>query len=113
MSNNPSREFTGQTNEVEHALSPAPGTNHRQSDRVFLSLPIRVSGIRGRGEVYVEEGQTIDISRQGSTIKVDRELFAGEIVKGQRLNGAGTERMSRVAPPLARRPGALYFALCI
>ncbi len=113
MSNNPSREFTGETNEAEHALSPAPGTNHRQSDRVFLSLPIRVSGIRGRGEVYVEEGQTIDISRQGATIKVDRELFAGEIVKVQRLNGAGKEIMARVVGRVARGSEGHLFGLAI
>src|SRR5260370_19772122 len=113
MSNNPSREFTGQTNEAEHALSPVPGTNHRQSDRVFLTIPIRVSCIRGRGEVFLEEGQTIDISRQGATIKVERELFAGEIVKVQRLNGAGKEGMARVVGRVARGSQSHWFGLTI
>src|SRR5258705_7789877 len=102
MSNNPNREFIGQTNEAEHAVSPAPGPNHRQSDRVFLTLPIRVSGIRGRGEEYVEEGHTTDISRQGATIKLEKELFTGEIVKVQRLNVAGKKVMARVFCLVAR-----------
>ena len=113
MFNNSSREFTGQTNKAEQALSPAPGTDHRQSDRVFLTLPIRVFGIRGRGEEYVEEGQTTDISRQGATIKVDRELFAGEIVKVQRLNGAGKEVLARVVGRVARGSEGHLFGLTI
>jgi len=113
MFKNPSSEFTGETNEAEHALSPAPETNHRQSDRVFLTIPIRVSCIRGRSEVFVEEGQTIDISRHGATIKVDRELFAGEIVKVHRLDGAGKEVMARVVGRVARGSEGHVFGLTI
>ena len=112
MFNNPSREFTGQTNEAD-ALSPAPETNHRQSDRVFLTLPIRISGIRGRGEEFLEEGQIIDISRQGATIKVDKELFAGEIIKVLRLDGAGKEVMARVVGRVARGSEGHSFGLTI
>jgi hypothetical protein len=113
MFKNPSSEFTLQTNEAEHTVSPAPETNHRQSDRVFLTIPIRVSCIRGRSEVFVEEGQTIDISRHGATIKVDRELFAGEIVKVQRLDGAGKEVMARVVGRVARGSEGHVFGLTI
>jgi hypothetical protein len=113
MENNQSREFTERTNEAEHAPSPAPETNHRQSDRVFLTIPIRVSGIRGRGEVFLGEGQTIDISRQGATIKVDRELFAGEVVKVQRLDGAGKEVMARIVGRVARGSEVHLFGLTI
>src|ERR1700675_803298 len=112
MFNNPSREFTGQTNEAD-ALSPAPETNHRQSDRVFLTLPIRISGIRGRGEEFLEEGRIIDISRQGATIKVDKELFAGEIIKVLRLDGAGKEVMARVVGRVARGSEGHSFGLTI
>ena len=104
MLNNQSREFTEHTNEAERALSPAPETNHRQSDRVFLTLPIRVFGSRGRGKEFVEEGQTIDISRQGAAVKVERELFAGEIIKVQRLDGVGKEVMARVVGRVASGP---------
>jgi PilZ domain len=113
MQNNQSREFTEHTNEAERDLSPAPATNHRQSDRVFLTMPIRVSCIRGRGEVFLEEGQTIDISRQGATIKVDRELFAGEIIKVQRLDGLGKEVMARVVGRVARGSEGHLFGLMI
>jgi len=95
---NQSREHTDQ---AEHALSPAQETNRRQSDRVTLTLPIRVSYVRAQGKEFLEEGQTIDISRQGATIKVDRDLFAGEIIKIQRLDGVGKEAMARVVGRVA------------
>lgn len=113
MFNDPIRECTGETNETEPGISSTRQTNHRQSDRVFLTLPIRVSGSRGRGKEFVEEGQTIDISRQGGTIKVDRELFAGEIVNVQRLDGAGKAVMARVVGRVARGPDGHVFGLMI
>src|SRR6267154_1061404 len=101
MANNPSNECGEHNAGAEHALSPTQEKNHRQSDRVYLTLPIRVSGIRGHGKDFLEEGQTIDISRQGATIKVDRDLFAGEIVKIQRLDGVGKEATARVVGRVA------------
>src|ERR1700739_2770237 len=113
MFNEPSREFAGQTNEAEHAPSPVWGTNPRQSDRVFLTIPIRVSCIRGRGEVFLEEGHTIDISRQGATIKVDREVCAGEIVRVQRLDGIRKEVMARVVGRVVRGSEGHLFGLAV
>lgn len=96
MANNPSNECGEHNAGEEHALSPTQEKNHRQSDRVFLTLSICVSGVRRNGKDFLEEGQTIDISRQGATIKVGRDLFAGEINKIQRLDGVGKEAMARV-----------------
>jgi len=96
MADNPSNECGEHNAGGEHALSPTQEKNHRQSDRVFLTLPIRISGVRGDGKDFLEEGQTIDISRQGATIKVGRDLFAGEIIKVRRLDGVGKEAMARV-----------------
>src|SRR5258708_15514600 len=96
MANNPSNECDEHNAGAEHALSPTQEKNHRQSDRVYLTLPIRVSGVRGHGKDFLEEGQTIDISRQGATIKVGRDLFAGEIIRVQRLDGVGKEAMAGV-----------------
>ncbi len=104
MASNPRDESSQCTGGAGQALSPAQERNHRKSDRVFLTLPIRVSGVRGQGKDFSEEGQTIDISRQGATIKVDRELFAGEVVKVQRLDGVGKEAMGRVVGALRGDP---------
>jgi|SRR5579859_1631041 len=96
MAINTSNECGEHNAGVEHALSPNQEKNRRQSDRVFLTLPIRVSGVRGNGRNFLEEGQTIDFSRQGATIKVGKDLFTGEIIKVQRLDGVGKEAMVRV-----------------
>ena len=101
MSKNSINQSREHTDQAEHALSPAQETNRRQSDRVTLTLPIRVSYVRAQGKEFLEEGQTIDISRQGATIKVDRDLFAGEIIKIQRLDGVGKEAMARVVGRVA------------
>src|SRR5438067_12994077 len=97
MASNPRNESSQYTGGAGQALSPVQERNHRKSDRVFLTLPIRVSGVRGQGKDFSEEGQTIDISRQGATIKVDRDLFAGEIIKIERLEPLPFCQLHRVA----------------
>jgi hypothetical protein len=111
MFNDPSREPTQQTNQAEHSLSADSEINHRQGDRVSLTLPLRISGIRGRDKEFSAEGETVDISRQGAAVKVDRELFAGEIIKVQRLDGVGKEVMALVVGCVARGPEGHVFGL--
>ena len=113
MAGNPSNESSKHIGRAEHAPSPAREKNHRQSDRVFLTLPIRVSGVRRNGQDFLEEGQTVDISRQGATIKVNRELFAGEIITVQRLDGAGKEAMARVVGRVAGGPEGPVFGVAM
>jgi hypothetical protein len=96
MSNKHSKGSGEHSGEAEHVLSPALEKNYRQSDRVVVTLRIRVSGVRGNGKDFFEDGQTVDISRQGATIKVGRELFAGEIIKVQRIDGVGEEATAQV-----------------
>ena len=98
---------------VEHAVFPALEKNQRQSDRVLLTLSIRVSGVRGQGKEFLEEGQTVDISRQGATIKVERELFAGAAIKIRRLDGIGKEAMARVVGRVGAGPEGHLFGVTV
>ncbi|PYT66336.1 MAG: hypothetical protein DMG39_27030 [Acidobacteria bacterium] len=111
MASNPRNESSQYTGGAGQALSPVQERNHRKSDRVFLTLPIRVSGVRGQGKDFSEEGQTIDISRQGATIKVDRDLFAGEIIKIERLDGVGKKATARVVGRIAGGPEGYVFGV--
>jgi hypothetical protein len=113
MANNHSNECGEHNAGAEHALSPTQEKNHRQSDRVFLTLSMRISGVRGNGKDFLEEGQTIDISRQGATIKVGRDLFAGEIIKVQRLDGVGKEALARVVGRVTGRSEGYVFGVTI
>src|SRR6266404_9210217 len=110
MANNHSDDSNGG---AERALSPSLENNHRQSDRVVLTLPIRVSGVRGNGKDFFEDGQTVDISRQGATIKVSRELFAGEIIRVQRLDGVGKEATAQVVGRVAEESEGCVFGVTI
>jgi len=94
------------------ALFPASDKNQRQSDRVFLTLPIRVSGDGKQGGNFLEEGQTVDISRQGATIVLERELYAGQMVKIQRV-GTDKEAMARVIGHTSGRSGSHLFGLVL
>jgi hypothetical protein len=111
MASNPNNARSEPTGRAEHARSPAQEKNQRQSDRVLLALPIRVSGVRGQGKELLEEGQTVDISRQGATIKVERELFAGETIKIRRLDGIGKEVMARVVGRVGAGPEGHLFGV--
>src|SRR2546430_10811688 len=64
-----------------HALFPALDKNQRLSERVFLNLPVRLSGVGKQGADFLEEGQTVDISRQGAAVMVGGELSIGQAVK--------------------------------
>lgn len=102
---------------VTNTAAPRPALfpsekNLRQSDRVFLTLPIRVSGDAGQGKKFLEEGQTVDISRQGATIMMERELFAGQIVKIERV-GVDKEAMARVVGRVTGRSGGHLFGVTL
>ena len=95
-----------------HALLPLLDKNHRLSERVFLILPVRVSGAGKQGADFVEDGQTLDVSRQGAAIMVERELSAGQIVKIQRV-AVGKEAMARIVCRIAGRFGGNLFGLVL
>jgi hypothetical protein len=90
---------------TRHTPFPAAEKNQRQGDRVFLTLPIRVSGDGKKGSDFLEEGETVDVSRHGATIMMERELFAGQIVKIQRV-GVDKAAMARVVGRITGRSGS-------
>lgn len=95
-----------------HALTSAQGKNLRQSERVVLTLPIRISGAGEYGKEFVEEGHTADVSRQGATIMVDRELRPGQNIKIQRI-GVFKEAMARVAGQIVRKAHGLLYGIVL
>jgi hypothetical protein len=94
------------------APSPCREKNHRRSDRVFLSLLIRVSGLAENGKDFFEEARTEEVSRHGAAIVVDRELAAGQNIKVQRV-GIGKEAMARVVGRIFGRSEGRLFGLAL
>jgi hypothetical protein len=68
--------------------------NLRRSDRVYLNLHVRITAAE-RGEDFLSEGQTIDVSHDGATIMVDRDLSVGQTIKVRRV-GVNKEAVARV-----------------
>ena len=95
-----------------HALFPALDKNQRLSERVFLNLPVRLSGVGKQGADFLEEGQTVDISRQGAAVMVGGELSIGQAVKIQRV-GVGKEAMARVVGRIPGGSGGNLFGLVL
>lgn len=91
---------------------PAMDKNHRESDRVFLSLHIRVTGIAEHSKDLWEEGRTVDVSRRGAAIMVNLELYAGQNIKIQRV-GLGKEAIARVVGRIAGRTEAHVFGVAL
>jgi hypothetical protein len=69
--------------------------NLRRSERVFLNLRLRVSAPVERGEDFLGEGRTIEVSQDGAAIMVDRDLGVGQTIKIRRV-GANKEALARV-----------------
>jgi len=69
--------------------------NLRRSERVFLNLRLLVSAPVEGGEDFLGEGQTIDVSHDGASIMVDRDLRVGQTIKIRRVE-ADKEALARV-----------------
>src|SRR5437016_2101219 len=112
MANYPGSESSNCANRAAYPLSPAPDKNHRESDRVFLTLPIRVSGVAEPGKDFSEEARTVDVSRQGAAIRVDRQLSAGQNIKIQRID-VGKEALARVVRSVVGRSDGHMFGVAL
>lgn len=112
MANHSSSESAENTIGAGHTPLPAVDKNLRESDRVFLSLHIRVAGITEHGKDLWEEGRTVDVSRRGAAIMVDLELHAGQNIKIQRV-GLGKESVARVVGRSVRRSEAHVFGVAL
>jgi hypothetical protein len=113
MATYPTNESTKDVIGAGHASFPAVDKNLRESDRVFLSLHIRVAGIAEHGKDLWEEARTVDVSRRGAAILVGLELYAGQNIKIQRVGPSSKEAMARVVGRIAGRSEAHVFGVAL
>lgn len=69
--------------------------NLRRGERVFVNLRIRISAAKEPGGDFLGEGQTVDVSHDGASIMVDRDLSVGQTIKVRRV-GVNKEAVARV-----------------
>ena len=94
--------------------APASATNKnlRRSERVVVSLRVRVSAPTERGEEFLGEGQTLDVGHNGAAIIVDRDLPVGQIVKIRRVGGS-KEASARVVAYYKDHPAGHVFGVAL
>ncbi len=78
---------------------------HRRSERLLLTVPIRVEGMDRDGEKFSEETRTIVISRQGARIYLKHVVAAGAMLLVAPLVGRRSA-MFRVVGPTQPLSGA-------
>jgi PilZ domain-containing protein len=74
----------------------------RRSDRLMLTVPLRVHGRDPQGKEFVEEARTVTLNRHGACIQLSRPLVPGQTVK---LNNLVSRREApfRVIGPVSPR----------
>src|SRR5215831_4424230 len=72
----------------------------RRSQRVKLSIPLRVQGVDDAGTAYECEARTVDLNRHGARIQISRPLLGGQVI---RVTNVANRREAnfRVAGPVS------------
>ena len=74
-----------QAPETGHApVTTAKGSlrevEHRRSERLLITVPIRVEGVDRDGAKFVEETRTLVVNRQGARIYLKHRVAAGAML---------------------------------
>jgi hypothetical protein len=72
----------------------------RRSQKVKLSIPLRIHGTDGAGRPYECEARTVDLNRHGARIRISRLLAAGETIRVRNVSNR-READFRVAGPVS------------
>src|SRR5579863_4830081 len=82
----------------------------RRSDRVALSIPIRVRGIDSQGQPFDEKSQTLVISRYGALIVLALPLEADQVIYIGCI-GTGRETAARVVERAGEEKGSSLYGV--
>ena len=82
----------------------------RRSDRVYLELRIQISGVDATGESFVEQSQTLVVSRHGAKI-ISRHVLVPQQPLNLRCYKTGIETLARVVGQIGRADEGYYYGL--
>lgn len=57
------------------------GAERRRSDRILLTIPLRIHGNDSKGTAFIEEARTVSLNRHGARIFIARPLRAGDVLR--------------------------------
>src|SRR5579872_4009870 len=89
--------------ETSHApVTTAKGSlreiEHRRSERLLITVPIRVEGVDRNGAKFNEETRTLVINRQGARIYLKNHVAAGAMLMITTMVGRRTCKFRVVGP---------------
>jgi len=85
----------------------APAADRRRSERLLLTIPIRVEGVDVKGQAFSENTRTLVINRQGARIQLKRRVPLGATLAITTLTGNRKGKFRLVGPtqPLSAEGG--------
>ncbi len=89
--------------------SPSQDQKQRRSERLFLTLPIRVSGTDPKGRDFTEDCVSINVSKHGARIRLKNSLTVDDVVHIKNLKNdqeANFRVVGRVGQPDPSQPYA-------
>jgi len=66
-------------------LRPSPHTNQRRSQRILLSIPIVVGGLRPNGAPFSERTRTLVVNAHGALIELRESVLVGQPLRMKNL----------------------------
>jgi hypothetical protein len=83
---------------------------NRRSDRIYLELRIQISGVDATGESFVEQTQTLVVSRHGAKI-ISRHVLVPQQPLNLRCYKTGIETLARVVGQIGHTDEGYYYGL--
>lgn len=91
-------------------MGTTPARAGRLTDRVALSIQIRIFGTDGEGRTFIEDGRTVEVSRHGATILANRSLPPREEILVRRML-TGEETPAQIVGQLRREAEGLVYGV--
>lgn len=82
----------------------------RRSDRVYMTVPIRIAGTDAMGFSFVEEAWTVVVSRHGAKILASRKLVPDQEVSVHCAE-TGADADARVLGQIGEEPQGIYYGI--
>lgn len=91
-------------------------TTCRRSERLFLSIPIRVTGTNPKGRDFSEDCVSVDVSHHGARLRLKNALVADDVINITNLKNGQEARfrvVGRVGQPNPDLPYADWGVECV
>jgi hypothetical protein len=66
-------------------IRPGPHANQRRSQRILLSVPILVSGVRANGAAFSERTHTVVVNAHGALVQLREQMLPGHMLRIKNL----------------------------